>query len=313
MRVIINDRKRNVPDFLFVGTGKSGTTSIHFYLKQHPQLFLPEIKEPKFFHIVSNPNQSMQKYAKYIVQDFESYLALFDEAKTEQLCGEVTPSYLYFHNYAIPNIKKYHPEWEKLKIIIILRNPVEKAFSQYVFAKNTHGLTSETFEEGLSREPMRLKTGDSPPDLFYVDSSMYYSSVKAYMDSFKEVKVFLYDELKNSPEMLMADMLSFIGANKDFVKQMELGKRYNPGQNTLVPRNFGSRVISSILNLNPSLIKKVLRDVLGQHQMSKAREYLFKEKKEVMSEETAIRLRDTFREDVRRLEKLINRDLSHWY
>ena len=127
-----------LPNFLIVGAAKCGTSSLHNYLNQHPDIFMPsynklgmKVKEPRFLikDLVKNrlPNG---------VWSFEEYKSLFTDVKNAKLVGESTVLYLYYYEHAIKNIKHYLGK--DVKIIIMLRNPIDRAYSAYSFASRTH-------------------------------------------------------------------------------------------------------------------------------------------------------------------------------
>ena len=124
--------KNYMPNFLIVGAAKCGTSSLHNYLNQHPDIFMPsynargmKVKEPRFLvkEIIKNRVHNG-------VWDFEEYKSLFSDVKHEKLIGESTVLYLYYYETAIKNIKHYLGN--DIKIIIMLRKPVDRAFSAYL-------------------------------------------------------------------------------------------------------------------------------------------------------------------------------------
>ena len=127
-----------LPDFLGIGTQKGGTTYLHGLLTQHPQVFLAHPKELHFF--------SLQHQ-----RGLEWYASHFAKAKAEQRCGEVTPYYL-FHPLAAERIAAALPA---VKLIVLLRDPVERALSQYFHSKRL-GLEPLALEEALAAEAERL-------------------------------------------------------------------------------------------------------------------------------------------------------------
>jgi hypothetical protein len=96
-----------LPDFLIVGAGKSGTTSLYHYLRQHPQIFMPEIKEPKFFAFAETPTSFVYPKGTTIIWNFDEYKSLFEPAREDQKLGEASPIYLRYYEKTIENIKKY--------------------------------------------------------------------------------------------------------------------------------------------------------------------------------------------------------------
>jgi hypothetical protein len=129
-----------------VGAPRRGTTSLYFYLREHPQIFMPGIKEPHFFAFSGKPT-----YYKHnpIVWKLKDYAGLFAAATEGQVLGEASPGYLYYHERAIENIKKYVPAWEDLRIIMILRNPALRAFSHYLVLRLTDR-ESRGFDEAIN-------------------------------------------------------------------------------------------------------------------------------------------------------------------
>lgn len=302
MELKINDRNRKLPDFLIVGAGKSGTTSLHYYLLNHPQIFLPkEIKETLFFHITTNPNKEQLKYAKGIL-NFEDYLSLFDGASDDQICGEVCPSYLYYYDLTIENIKRYHPRWRDVKIIIILREPISKIISHYYFIKNTVKIPEKSLKETLRLEQERLKANNVLPDLFLVDNTRYYNQVKAYIDNFEHVKILFYDDLLKDQNALMEDLLKFIGVDHNMTPP-NMSKRYNVSKRNFVPRNAIVKFLFQIYSKSfirfskQSKLKLILKNLFS--------------KKEVTDSDIAY-LKKIFRPEVDRLRELLNNDLKSW-
>src|SRR5689334_13552562 len=101
------------PDFLVVGAARSGTTSLHSYLSQHPQLFLPGIKEPCFFAFEGEKEKYLKGKFSFAVRDFEQYGKLFDKAGAGQKIGEMSTPYLYLYEKSIGTMKKYFPDYSK--------------------------------------------------------------------------------------------------------------------------------------------------------------------------------------------------------
>src|SRR4051794_16485501 len=115
-----------VPDFLIVGTARAGTSALNYYLHQHPQVFLPKQKEPCFFCFTGKKINYRNGRFAFAVTDPKKYAALFRDAKSGQLKGDISSPYLYLHKETIKNIKLYHSNFEKLKIVILLRNPADR-------------------------------------------------------------------------------------------------------------------------------------------------------------------------------------------
>lgn len=148
---------RHVPNFFIVGAAKSGTTSLYHYLKQHPEIYMSPVKEPKYFLASINkfPHNGPGdiEVDKKIIRTWDEYLKLFSNASVEKCIGEASCGYLYYCELVAPSIKRISPE---AKIIIVLRNPVERAFSAYCYLFR-EGRETLSFEEALKIEEERKK------------------------------------------------------------------------------------------------------------------------------------------------------------
>lgn len=302
MRLKLSDYKASLPDFLIVGAAKSGTTSLHKYFEEHPDIFLPHMKETWFFHLNDNPNKEIKKWVKYLPLNFYSYIGLFADAREDQVCGEATPSYLYYHKLTIQNIKKYYPEWKKLKIIIILREPISKVISHYKFV-HTKGLDPDNLnlKEALKIEKDRLAENNVLPDLFYVDNTLYYEQVKAYKKTFNDVKIYLFDDLIKKPNKLIKDIYRFVGVDDSFIPE-SLGKKFNKSNQKMKPKN---QISSYILKYGGKILSKLPKNlkIFGKRILLE---------EEVIESETLNYLKDSFKEDVKQLQQIIDNDISHW-
>jgi hypothetical protein len=174
--------RNNLPNFLIVGAAKSGTSALHNYLNQHPDVFMPSynteginIKEPQFF-----VKQMVMNRIHSGVWDWESYKDLFKQAQNYQAIGEASVFYLYYFEEAIKNIKQYLTN--EVKIIIILRNPINRAFSahQHVSRSIKENLS---FEDAISLEEKRLMNNETlTPMVMYKDMGLYCAMVNAYLE-----------------------------------------------------------------------------------------------------------------------------------
>ena len=109
-----------LPNFLIVGAPKAGTTSLYYYLRQHPQIFLSGVKEPFFLSFAGEKFNDKDRITPSIITDYQKYLALFKDSYKYRAVGEASTFYLYFYQKTINNIKKYIPEYSRMKIIILL-------------------------------------------------------------------------------------------------------------------------------------------------------------------------------------------------
>ena len=212
--------KSKLPNFLIVGAAKSGTSSLHNYLKQHPDIFMPEHKEPYFLI-----KDLVENRVRNGIWTWEQYKSLFSDVKNESLIGESTVLYLYFYKEAIKNIKQYLGN--DMKIIIMLRNPSERAYS--AFNHVSRGFKqSGSFEEALANEDFIIERDNNlTPMVMYKQMGMYYKMVKAYIDAFKDVHVIFYDDFRDNIACEMKKTYNFLGVTN--YMEIDLSVKYNVG------------------------------------------------------------------------------------
>ena len=270
MFININGAGIRLPDFFIVGAAKSATTSLYYYLKAHPQIFLPEVKEPSFFSFANNPpNFVSPGKMRTIVWKLENYSALFKGADEGQIMGDISPSHLYTYESTISNIKNFYgANYKKLKIIIILRNPVDRAWSQFMHFKK-HLNEPLSFAQAINSQTIKYRLENNWSIFYdYVGAGMYYNQVKAYLSEFPFVKIFLFDELKREATKTIHEIFSFINVQSDFNPQ-NLSTIYNrsgipkiryfyPLYKMIVKDNFIKCVLRLIIPI-PKAKRKKLR------------------------------------------------------
>lgn len=188
-------------DFLCIGAQKSGTTLLHEHLKQSSDIFLPSKKELHFFDNDKNYMQGRHWYEAYFVG-----------AKKDQLKGEVTPAYLFFE-YVPARIKSTVSSFDKIKFIVLLRNPVYRAYSQYNMALLTQKRESLSFEQALFYERYRLDDYAGKLSYSYLSRGFYSRQIANYFKFFKrdQFKFVLYEDFVNNQRGVVNDILSFLG------------------------------------------------------------------------------------------------------
>ncbi len=296
------------PNFLIIGAAKSGTTALYAFLKEHPDVFMPEIKEPNYFTL-KQPDYKFkhdtiqESYRNQFVYNYEDYISLFSEAAGYQAVGEASPIYLFDKN--TPN--SIYECLPSVKIIVILRNPAERAFSNFIQAVRANLETTDNFQEALELESKRTKE-NWWWSFQYKKAGFYYEQLKRYYSLFPEnqIKVFLYEDWKNSPKKTYKEILKFLN----------ISDSYEP--------NFNEKHKTSYLIQNTKLdtfIKKnnLLNKTVKFFLPKKLRRLLKKKITEINSYKPIIdnslkrKLLADYKEDIRKLEKLIDRDLNHWY
>ena len=296
-----------LPNFLIVGAAKSGTSSLHNYLNQHPDIFLPsfdengkKVKEPRFL-----VKEIVEQRIHNGVWNYEDYKSLFSAVDNEIAIGEATVLYLYYYNNAIKNIIHYLNK--DVKIIIMLRNPTERAYSAYQHVSK--GVREhKSFEDALSIEEIRMQEDKTiTPMIMYKGMGMYYKMVKAYIETFTNVHIILYDDFRDNTKIEMKKVYKFLGVEND--NNVNLDVKHNIGgrkwrisflKHLFIGDNFVKSFIKSIL---PKEIRRPIYKILSN---------FLKNNTEKMSEETRLYLNNYFKDDIFELSKLINKDLEHW-
>jgi len=295
----------NRPNFLIVGAAKSGTTSLDRYLKQHPEVFLPEEKECRYFSNVKDKNINPFTNQKHTVTilDRKEYYDLFQDANAHAI-GDISPDYLYYHKESIKKIKE--DLGKETKIIIILRNPVQRAYSNYLHLIRA-GHTEKSFLDLIEDEK------NYSTSIWYgfklIGSSFYCTAVEDYIKNFTNVKVIIFEEFIKNEGLFLKEISSFLGIDDglNYKKPLNINK-------TGVPK---SKIISNITKGNfplKSAIKWILLKIIDRERIFnfalKLRNNNLTRLK--LEEETSRQLLDLFRQDVENLEQLLNKDLSMW-
>ena len=299
---------KKLPNFLIVGAAKCGTSSLHKYLDQHPEIFMSKVKEPRFISSQVTPfplnGPGDHKVEAWYVKNFEDYSNLFADADGYPVVGESSADTLYFHKGTIPVIKKYLGD---PKIVIMLRNPVKRAFSAYQHM--VRDLREDlSFEDGLLEEPNRIKN-NWELIYHYRAASLYYDSVKAFLENFSSVKIILTEEQEKRPQQVLRDIFRFLGVDPNCDVNTEI--RYNmsgkPKSQWLHQFFFEGNIARKIAQpIARTLFSHETRMRIAQKIQEKNLTRL------TINPETKKELHRYFEEDIQKLEKLLNRDLSLW-
>lgn len=310
----MNTKKHSqLPDFLVIGAGKSGTTSLDKYLNQHPQIFIPKTKEPNFFGYENvraedfNDGDDERKHFLRSVTTLDKYLEIFQHATPDQLKGETSNTYMY-HKEAPERIKYYVPD---VKLIAILRQPAARLYSRYLHLARENRLPSPTFTDCFDRSTIWWKRNDLIKEGFYHE---YLSRYYALFPS-ENIKIYLYEEFQSNQENVLMDLYDFLGVDACF--KPDVSVRYN--QSGFVKNKFLNSVIGqggilsrSVQTLFPKSIydnfkknisiKRKLNNLRGKNLEQPKLDPSIKQK---LTDEV-------YADDIQKLQHLIGKDLSHW-
>jgi hypothetical protein len=295
-----------LPSFLVVGAAKCGTTSLFHYFRHHPDIFIPTRKECRFFSQMSGDFQGPgAKYQNDIIRTFEEYCDLYKNANHNAVAGDISNDYLYFYEKSISAIKQYLGE--DIKIIILLRNPVERAYSHYV-QHLQDGTETISFRQALEDEPKREEQNWSWTFL-YRKTSLYSHQVKAFSEAFENVRVFLFEEcwLKDK-EKFLRDCFEFID-----VEPITDIPEYRAKVSGYPKSNFVQNIfnrLGPVRRMSTPLLEKTI----GANKTVRFRNYLrsLNITKKPLSREDRKDLLKYFEPDIVQLGRLLNRDMNVW-
>jgi hypothetical protein len=186
-----------LPNFMYVGPDKAGSSWLHEILLKHPDVYLTPAKDLYFFD-------------RYYDRGLEWYASQFRDARDEKIVGEVCQDYL-FHPLAAARI---HETFGPVKIMVCLRDPVERAWSSYLYMRK-HGIGPDTFGEALRSRPELLEHG------------RYATGLDRFLARFPRemVHVALFDDLAAGPQEFIDDVTDFLGIDRLPLAEKDLAAR----------------------------------------------------------------------------------------
>ena len=322
----LHSSKKINPNFFVIGAAKAGTTSLHNYLAQHPKIFMSPVKEPNYFafnqslpdfngpenisgSVILRDRLKREKY-QFSVTSTKSYQQLFSKAQSAIAIGESSVSYLYYPHSA-QRIFQAVPE---ARIIVLLRNPVDRAYSKYQQFLRDAAEPIKDFEAAIEAEPSRIKENWSPT-WFYLDRGFYYRQLKPFYDVFgaDRIHVALYEDFVRDPQNTLNGMFKHLGLDPCLI---DTTQRHNVSGDHMAPRAiwihdifFRPNYLTNFLQRHmPEPMIRVIRPYARKILLRKAE---ISEKKK-MTPELRARLSNIFRDDILLLEQLLGRDLSSW-
>jgi hypothetical protein len=261
----------NKPNFFVVGEPKSGTTALHEFLDQHPQITMSRVKEPYYFctdlHQESDQFHKKNLYFKY--RDINNYLKLFKQEKKFDAVGESSTFYIWSKN-AAQKIYEFDPY---AKIIVFLRNPID-----FIYSLHAHWLVEtyeniQNFRDALVIEERRIKSWENIPSRAYFPSMLYYISrtnysiqIERFLKRFghDQVKIIIFEDFKKDNAGVYKDILNFLGVDPSFepnFERMNVSKRARSNSLNYIVQNV--YLIEMLKKILPYKIHKKVKH-LGQ-------------------------------------------------
>jgi len=287
-----------LPNFFIVGAAKAGTTSLYEYLRGHPDIFMACPKEVNYFSYDDLKGQNLY-YDYYKVKHLQKYRRLFAKAVNKPAIGEASVSYLFYQS--VPErIKSLIP---CAKIIIILRDPVERAFSHYLMDWRLGYVNVDFKKIFLNKNAHKFH------NLYYqqyILLGLYYDQVKRYLDVFgnDRVRVFFFEDLKSNTDSLMKSIFDFLHIDPGFTPlSKQWYNTFNVPKSSPIRSLYGNHFIRFIIKkCSPKKLQSIMKENLFIHGQ-----------KPRLDDEIVTLLTDYYLDDIKKLEKLLKVDLSAWY
>jgi len=298
---------RRWPNFLVIGAARSGTSALHYFLGQHPEIFTTERKEPHFFAFVGQQlnfqgPQDDQTINRLSVTDQKAYQQLFANVRQEKAIGESSVSYLYYEQ-APRNIRRLAGD---VKLIVILRDPVERAFSNFQLMRGTLREPLADFAQALAEEEQRI--AKHWHHIWHYRHLGYYArQLTRYYQEFDKhhIHPVLFDEFRLHPQQVLKEIFLFLEVDPGVTirTDIEINRSGSPRSRTLAKLAVRSTPLKrALLSVLPNVMRTRLVSDLRRRMLVR----------EVIDPHIASFLRGEYRQDLERLERLIERDLTAW-
>ena len=290
--------KQSLPNVILLGAQKAGTSSLYNWLSQHPDIFAPDgMKDYNFFCNKENLQLGVKWFSKSFVRHTNQNIILH---------GHV--NYIFYADSAASNIYNFNKD---IKLILILRNPIERSYSAYWDARKVALEDVDNFEDAIKKEEERMSSGDSKQlDLLtYLEHGYYSKQIKEYLKYFSrdQIKIIFFEDLKNHPKNTVQDVFSFLKVEKDFCPVFEKVNLAGLPRSILLQRL-----------LQKIKIPRVIKGFISTNYTSKIKTKLIREfnvrKLEYpkMKNETRNVLLSRFSNEIDELEELLDVNLNHW-
>jgi len=278
-------------NFFLIGTPKSGTTSLYHYLEQHPEVFVPKVKEPHFF---STPEVTNTYYKTEFITKKEMYESMYKGASNEKIIADFSSSYLY-HSKASKRIFEYNPQ---AKIVAVLRNPIERALSHYLMDVSQGYISTpidRILENSNEFEPYYQQ---------YVSLGEYEKQLKPYLEIFPkhQVKIMLSDHFFENPQNFLAELFTFLEVDINFKPETKtMFNQYKEPRFKWIGKLKQSPVVQKVLLRMPSSIKKPLTNLFFDSSKEKPN-----------FQKAQVWLANYYEESIQLTEQLIDKPLDSW-
>lgn len=290
-----------LPDLIVIGAAKAGTTAMHSYLAEHPDVFMSEVKETNYFAYALDESGNFvygtAGLHRFPITSAHAYHNLFEKGAEARARGEASPIYLECPQSAA----RIHDAIPGARIICGLRNPVDRAYSDYLMYLRG---TGQAFDASRDLSP---DAGWTHPDSHWMRVSRYHDALARYYDHFprEQIHVFLSEDLKRKPREVVQQIYRFVGVDATFVP--DFATPYNVGglpASPVLERAFtsGAAIRHAVEPWLPQRALKFLRRLRASNMLQAPR----------LPQALRARLLEHFQEDIARTSALTGIDLDHW-
>jgi len=285
----------NLPNFILIGVQKAGTTSLYDWIAQHPDVYGP--KGMKDFPFFCN-----DEYYKNGLKWFSKF---FRDHHGEKIIFHGYVNHIY-NNMSAQRIYDYKKD---IKLLLILRNPIERAYSAFWYMRKIGIETLKTFEEAIDIEDKR-KSGNyrERNDLTYIDHGFYYKQLINFYKFFSKSQIFIafFEDIKENRENLIKKIYNFLEVDENFVPLFNVENPSGVPRIGLIQRILSKKIAPPYIKDLIPLDKRILiKDFLMNLNVKKVNYSPIKL-------ETKRNLINTYRDEILRLEDLLGIDLSGW-
>jgi hypothetical protein len=294
----------SLPNFLILGAQKAGTTALFYALSKHPEVFTSPVKEPRFF---ADEAKALGKAAgpgdgeTRMMTSLEEYEALFAGAGSAVARGEASPAYLYDEG-APAKIATLVPE---AKLIAILRNPVERAYSNFLYLVREGREPLQDFGAALDAEAQRRAEGWST-NWLYKDKGFYGAQLERYLEHFpaEQLHCILYEDYNRDPGPAVKEVYRYLGVDDGFVPDLSI--RLNVSG---LPKSRGLQALSNRSRRLKWLVEPLVPNRLRRGLLEAQNKNL---SRPPLPPQVRSRLVEEYREDIERVRQLTGLDVSGW-
>jgi hypothetical protein len=295
------------PNFLIIGAARSGTTALYEYLDEHPQVYMTTPKEPHFLAFEGvgaafvGPGDDVN-LNRYVPRDLDAYLAMYRKGRGAIARGEGSVSYLYYPR-APERIKHHFPD---AKIVCLLRNPADRAYSAYMYMRSRILEQIEDFREALDAEEGRIRANWHHL-WHYRRMGFYGEQLERYYELFprEQIRVYIFEDFRANQAALLKDCSEFLGIDPEF----SMSREPSPNVSGVPADGAWSRLV-----LGDSRIKDALRPYVPAGLKRGVWRKIARANIKPQKVDPKIRaeLLDGYRADILKLQDTLGRDLGVW-